>query len=130
MPWEPRIPYEPPPARWYMKLEAIWERRRLARQLIEAQNLPFEKLSSHQKLDRLTSQALDAVREELGLPFEPGNIKERKMRLEAALRILATQVRVDRNMITAQKTDRIEEILRRLQAGPATPGPAQRLLEG
>jgi hypothetical protein len=83
----------------------------------EARN--WAKKTHAEKLGTLTGQALDKTREILELPCDPDNLKLLSIQKDAALSIIAAQVKVDETQLRARNEEKHNraraEILRRLE---------------
>ena len=77
--------------------------------------LPWQDQTHAEKLDVLTGKALDKTLEILDLPCDPGNLKLLAIQKDAALSVLATQVKVDENQLRERKdNDKLAAILEEL----------------
>ena len=102
---------------------AAIERTRLpAMQKSDARN--WEKKTHAEKLRALTGRALDKTKEILELACDPDNLKLLSIQKDAALSIIAAQVKVDETQLRARDEEShqraLAEIRRRLEEYDAT----------
>lgn len=95
---------------------------------------PFNELSPHEKMVANTGLSLDHINLVLRLPVKDKegvlDLKLLKLVTDTACKAIASQTRVDGNMLVARKSSQLTQILDQLKAGTPTPGDAAKVIDG